>query len=79
MSKDKTKKIKEDRPNRAEVHHGSTTQAGSDYGQGTNDLPNKDDLQGSKSNDGANYSNEQGWNNEALRKEDMKDVVRKPR
>ena len=79
MRKVKTKKIREDRPNRAEVHHGSTTQAGSDFGQGSNDLGNDTSQQGSESNDGANYSNEQGWNNEALRKEDMKNVVPKPR
>lgn len=70
MKKKKTKKVTEDRPNRAEIHHGSTTQGGSDFGQGSNDLGKHADKQGSESNEGANYSNEQGWNNEALRKED---------
>jgi len=65
--------IREDKPNRADFHHGSTTQAGSNYGQGSNDLPDQENRQGSESNDGANYDNEKGWNNEALREEDLED------
>lgn len=79
MQKDKTKKIKEDKPSRATFHHGSTTGAGSDFGQGSNDLPNQKVVQGSETNDESNYGNEEGWKNEALRKDDMKDVVPKPK
>ena len=61
----------EDKPSRAEFHHGSTTQGGSNYGQGSQDLGNKSIKQGSESNEGSNYDSEEGWNNEALRKEDM--------
>ena len=73
----KPNEIREDRPNRAEIHHGSTTQGGSDFGQGSNDLDKHAIQQGSETNEGANYGNERGWDNEALRKEDMKDVVPK--
>ncbi|HEV2355079.1 MAG TPA: hypothetical protein VGR89_12605 [Puia sp.] len=75
MKRKNRKKIEEDRPGRAEFHHSSTTQAGSDYGQGTNDLGKHADKQGSEANSGANYSNERGWDNEALRKEDLHDAV----
>ena len=78
MQKNKTKKVREDQPNRAEFHHGSTSQAGSDYGQGSNDLGKHADRQGSETSEGSDYSNEKGWKNEALRKEDMKDTVPKP-
>lgn len=61
----------------AESHPGSTTQGGSNFGQGSNDLGKYSDKQGSEENAGANYSNEQGWNNEVLRTEDMKDTVSK--
>jgi hypothetical protein len=63
--------IREDKPNRADFHHGSTTQAGSDYGQGSHDLPDQENRQGSESNEGANYDHEKGWKNEALRREDI--------
>lgn len=49
---------------------------GSDFGQGTNDLGKHSYRQGSEKNDGANYGNERGWNNEALRRKD-EDVVPK--
>ena len=75
MKQQKRNKPKEDRPSRAEFHHGSTTQGGSDYGQGTNDLGKHADKQGSEANSGSNYSNEKGWDNEALRKEDLQDAV----
>ena len=60
----------EDRPNRADQHHGSTTQGGSNFGQGSLQLGRYANRQGSESNKGANYDHEQGWNNEALRTED---------
>jgi hypothetical protein len=63
--------VREDKPSRASFHHGSTTQAGSDYGQGSNDLPDQENRQGSESNDGANYDHEKGWKNEALRRENI--------
>jgi hypothetical protein len=66
-----TQEIKEDRPNRAEIHHGSTTQGGSNFGQGSQDLGNKSIKQGSESNKGSNYDSEEGWNNEALRRKDI--------
>lgn len=66
--------VREDKPNRAEFHHGSTTQGGSDYGQGSSELGKEPNRQGSESNDGANYANERGWNNEALRREDLDDA-----
>lgn len=71
--KDTNKKheVLEDKPNRATTHNGSTTQGGSNFGQGSNDLGDNSRRQGSESNDGANYDDEQGWNNEALRKEDI--------
>jgi hypothetical protein len=62
---------REDKPNRADFHHGSTTQGGSNFGQGSLQLGDKANRQGSESNDGASYANEKGWNNEALRTGDM--------
>jgi len=63
----KSRKIIEDRPNRAFRHHGSTTRGGSNFGQGSLQLGRHANRQGSESNKGSNYNNEQGWNNEALR------------
>jgi hypothetical protein len=63
--------VREDKPNRADFHHGSTTQGGSNFGQGSMELGDKANRQGSESNDGANYENEKGWNNEALRRSDI--------
>lgn len=60
------KEIMEDRPNRSDQHHGSTP----NFGQGSLQLGRNANRQGSESNKGANYNNEQGWNNEALRTED---------
>lgn len=68
----KPRDVQEDKPTRATFHHGSTTQAGSNYGQGSNDLGKHADKQGSESNDGSNYGNEQGWNNEMLRRKQQK-------
>jgi len=63
--------VTEDKPTRATTRHGSTTQGGSNFGQGSLQLGNKSIKQGSESGDGANYEDEQGWNNEALRSEDI--------
>ena len=54
------------------VHTGSTTQGGSNFGQGQSSLGNQ--QQGTEKGRGSNYENEQGWNNEALRSEDIKPV-----
>jgi hypothetical protein len=51
------------------VHTGSTTQGGSNFGQGQGSLGNP--QQGAEKGRGSNYENEQGWNNEALRNEDI--------
>ncbi len=50
----------EDNHGRAEFGTGSTTQGGSNYGQGMHSLPGKDAVnkQGSESNRGSNYNNE---------------------
>jgi len=64
----KPKDVQEDKPNRATFHHGSTTQGGSNFGQGSNDLPKQSIQQGNESNDGSNYDGEQGWDNEMLRR-----------
>jgi hypothetical protein len=66
----KQKKIQEGKPNKASFHHGSTTQGGSNFGQGSLQLGRYASHQGSESNEGADYRNEQGWNNEALRADD---------
>src|ERR1700749_444162 len=63
--------IKEGTNNRADYHHGSTVQGGSNYGQGSLQLGKNADHEGSESNNGANYENEKGWNSEALRIEDI--------
>lgn len=64
--------IKENKPTRATVHNTSATQGGSNFGQGSAGLGKKSIRQGAQSSKGSNYDNEQGWNNEALRKEDIK-------
>jgi hypothetical protein len=61
--------IQEGNPkSRATYHHGSTVQGGSDFGQGSLQLGKKNYKQGSESDKGANYANERGWDNEALRR-----------
>ena len=71
--KDKNKKhpVTEGEPTRATTGHGSTTQGGSNFGQGSTHLGNASAQQGSESDKGSNYEDEQGWNNEALRSEDI--------
>jgi hypothetical protein len=54
------------------VHTGSTTQGGSNFGQGQSSLGKQ--QQGTEKSRGSNYENEQGWNNEALRSEDIAPV-----
>ena len=71
--------IQEGNPkSRATYHHGSTTQGGSNFGQGSLQLGRRANKQGSESGKGANYDHEQGWNNEALRRHD-EDAVPKRR
>jgi len=67
----KQKEITEDKPSKATFHTGSTTQGGSNFGQGSMQLGKEGNKQGSESNSGSNYGNEKKWNNEALRRKDM--------
>ena len=67
----KQNEIQEGKPTRIESPRGSTTQGGSNFGQGSYQLGRYANAQGSESGRGSNYGNEQGWNNEALRKEDI--------
>ena len=71
MKKNKQHPVMEDKPNRATTGHGSTTQGGSNIGQGSLQLSNDCIEQGSESNDGSSYNGEAKWNNEALRKSDL--------
>lgn len=57
------------------VHTGSTTQGGSNFGQGQSSLGKQ--QQGAEKSAGSDYENEQGWNNEALRSEDMEETGKK--
>jgi hypothetical protein len=54
------------------VHVSSTTQGGSNFGQGQSSLGKQ--QQGTEKGSGSSYENEQGWNNEALRSEDLQPV-----
>lgn len=67
----KQKEITEDKPTKAEFHHGSTTQGGSNFGQGSSQLGKEGNRQGSESGSGSSYGNEKKWNNEALRRKDI--------
>jgi len=71
MKKNKKHPVTEDKPTRADIHTGSTTQGGSNFGQGSVQLGNDSIKQGSELNKGSNYEDEQNWNNEALRSEDL--------
>ena len=44
--------------NKLVSHHGSTTQGGSDFGQGSSYLGSESYKQGSEGNSGSNYENE---------------------
>lgn len=65
--------VREDQPSRSTENHGSTTQGGSNFGQGSHQLGKEAQRQGEASDDGANYSGEEGWKNESLRREDIDD------
>jgi len=67
----KQNEIQEGTPTRIDSPRGSTTQGGSNFGQGSYQLGRYANAQGSESGRGSNYGNEQGWNNEALRMGDM--------
>jgi hypothetical protein len=67
----KQKEVIEDKPTKAEFHHGSTTQGGSNFGQGSLQLGKESNNQGSESTSGSTYGNEKKWNNEALRRKDV--------
>jgi hypothetical protein len=59
--------------NKKATHHvSSTTQGGSNFGQGQSSLG--DQQQGTEKSAGSDYENEQGWNNEAPRMEDIQPV-----
>jgi hypothetical protein len=73
MKKSKKKPGPGKKPDRIAPVHGSTTQGGSNFGQGSSQLDSSSIKQGSESADGAGYEQEQGWNNEALRQEDIRD------
>ncbi|MDR3678661.1 MAG: hypothetical protein P4L41_01770 [Flavipsychrobacter sp.] len=47
---------------KAKYKPGSTTQGGSNYGQGSAELGTKAYKQGQKKNEGSNYDNEKGYN-----------------
>ena len=71
--KDKKKPVREGNPSKADIHPGSTTQGGSNFGQGSSQLGKKALHQGEKKSDGSSYDNEAGWNNEALRDSDIEE------
>ncbi|NCI48157.1 hypothetical protein [Sediminibacterium soli] len=71
MKKSKQKPVTENKPTRAAIHQGSATQGGSNFGQGSAGLGRDSIRQGEQKGRGSNYENEQGWNNEALRGEDI--------
>jgi hypothetical protein len=57
------------------IHVSSTTQGGSNFGQGQSSLGKQ--QQGTEKGRGSNYENEQGWNNEALRSDDLQTAGKK--
>jgi hypothetical protein len=71
MDDKKEKPVREGIPSRASEHTGSTTQGGSNFGQGSSQLGKKAIHQGEQKTEGSDYENESGWNNEALRNEDL--------
>jgi hypothetical protein len=74
----KQNNIQEGNPrSKATYHHGTTTQGGSNFGQGSLDLGKHSYRQGSEKNEGANYGNERGWDNEALRRKDEDSVPKR--
>ena len=69
----KEKPVQEGEPSKAEIHPGSATQGGSNFGQGSSQLGKKSIHQGEEKTEGASYENEEGWNNEALRNSDIEE------
>lgn len=47
--------------------------SGSNFGQGSSQLGKQAIKQGEEKNDGSNYANETGWNNESLRTSDIEE------
>jgi len=70
LYKNEPEPVREGQPSRSTENHGSTTQGGSNFGQGSHQLGKAAEEQGSKTGEGSNYEDEGGWNNEALRNED---------
>jgi len=71
LYKNEPEEVKEGQSSRSTENHGSTTQSGSNFGQGSHQLGKAAQKQGSQAGSGANYADESGWNNEALRTEDQ--------
>ncbi len=71
LYENKPEEVKEGQPSRSSENHGSTTQGGSNFGQGSHQLGKASQKQGSNTGSGSNYADEAGWNNEALRTEDL--------
>ncbi len=63
--------IHEDKAHCCFIRPKSAVQGGSNFGQGSSQLGKKSYTQGRTANTGSNYDNEQGWNNEALRLDDL--------
>jgi len=66
---ERKKDIKEAKPNRASFHHGSATQAGPDFGQGSSQLGKASFKQGSESRK-KTEGNESGLNEEGLKRKE---------
>ena len=77
LYKNEPAEVKEGKVSRSTENHGSTTQGGSDFGQGSHQLGSAAQQQGGASGKGSNYADETGWNNEALRMEDLNDQEEK--
>jgi hypothetical protein len=70
MKKSQRKKdIKEAKPTRASLHHGSTTQGGPDFGQGSSQLGKASFKQGSEPRKKME-GNESGLNDEGLKRKE---------
>jgi hypothetical protein len=65
--------VQEGKPSKSNIHPGSTTQGGSNFGQGSSQLGKKAIHQGEEKSDGSSYDNEAGWDNEALRNSDIEE------
>ncbi|SJZ68638.1 hypothetical protein [Sediminibacterium ginsengisoli] len=67
--------MKKEKDAKKDIPAHSTTQGGSNFGQGQTSLGKQ--QQGTEKTRGSDYDNERGWNNEALRMEDLKDAGKK--